>query len=229
MGECTADVPFGVLARPVVIFDFDGTLADTGRAVIRVVEATLRVHGYDPEAMGDLRRFIGPPLVDGFRLVCGVTAEEAEPLIATYRSIFAREVGPKDYPPLPGMVELVEVLRAHGVRTAVATSRLETSVHDMLANLPFAPFDAVAGRLEPGRSTKADCIRAVLEMLGYTAADAVMVGDRHHDVDGAHELGLPCIGIYRDEDARAELEAAGADALCPSAAAAARFLGVVLR
>ena len=57
-----------------------------------MVEATLRVHGYDPEAMGDLRRFIGPPLVDGFGLVCGVTAEEAEPLIATYRSIFAREV-----------------------------------------------------------------------------------------------------------------------------------------
>lgn len=214
---------------PVVVFDFDGTLADTGPAVLRIAALTFEQHGYDLNEVGDLHRLIGPPLHDGFREVAGASRAEAERLVATYRDLFAREVRPGDYPAFPGMPELVRALRAQGRRVAVATSRLDTSVRSMLANLPFPPFDAIAGRLEPGRNSKADCIRAVLAELGIAPQDAVMVGDRHHDVDGAHAEGLPCIGVYRDAASRDELAAAGADSLCNDAEALAALLGVDIR
>lgn len=47
-----------------------------------------------------------------------------------------------------------------------------------------------------GRETKADSVRDALAALGATADVAVMIGDRFNDVEGAHAMGVPCIGIY---------------------------------
>ena len=205
----------GIVETPVVVFDFDGTLVDTGPAILKCAARSLEVHGYDPSEMHDLNLIIGPPLVDGFRQVADISREEALPLVATYREIFAREVVPSDYPPFPGMPELLHALRAQG-----------SSVTKMLAATSLPTFDAIAGRLEPGRDTKADCIAAVLEELGCAGDQAVMVGDRKYDVEGAHALGLACIGICGDASGRTELEAAGADALAASVDELAALLGI---
>ena len=48
--------------RPIVLFDFDGTVADTGRAVMTSTRKALAARGFSEAQMGDLRRMIGPPL-----------------------------------------------------------------------------------------------------------------------------------------------------------------------
>ena len=48
--------------RPIVLFDFDGTVADTSRAVMASTRKTLVARGFSAVQMGDLRRMIGPPL-----------------------------------------------------------------------------------------------------------------------------------------------------------------------
>ena len=53
--------------------------------------------------------------------------------------------------------------------------------------------------------------RQLLEAAGFSLDEAVMVGDRHFDVEAAHEAGIPCIGVYYGDTAPAgELEKAGA-------------------
>lgn len=216
----------GAFERPAVLFDFDGTIADTGPAVLSISRRALAAQGYDLEAVGDLRQLIGPPLVDGFMLVTGGSRDEALELVDVYRGLFNEYVAPDDYPPFPGIPELLRALSDRGTKIAVATSRLDETARQMIAALDLPPFDIIAGRLEPGRATKADCIRACLDGLGMGPSDAVMVGDRHHDVLGAHEVGLPCIGVWRDEPARAELAASGADGLCRDATELGWLLGV---
>lgn len=213
-------------AYRAMLFDFDGTLVDTGPAVIAVASQALEARGYTLDAVGDLHQLIGPPLIDGFMLVADVDREAAAQLVDTYRAIFNEQVKPQDYPPFPGIRELLEALRAQGTPIAVATSRLDETARAMIAELDLPPFDAIAGRLEPGRATKADCIRACLDALSLDPVDAVMVGDRRFDVEGAHELGLPCIGVGRDEQGRAELAEAGADAVCSDTYELAALLGV---
>lgn len=202
--------------RRVALFDFDGTVADTKPAVMRCVRLTLASHGYD-DAL-DASSMFGPPLVDGFMGLLGCSHEEALELTATYRRIFDAEVVPADYPVYPGMRELLAELKGMGRRLAIATSRVERSVLAMLSELDMLSlFDAVAGRLEPGRHSKADCIRAALAMLGEGADAAVHVGDRMHDVEGAAEVGVPCIGVVHGEDAAAEVELSGAAVVCRGA------------
>ena len=72
-------------------------------------------------------------------------------------------------------------------------------------------FDRICGAppSNPDSTKKADVIRNALR---YTEdmSQAVMVGDRRHDVAGASEVGLPCIGVLHGYGGREELEEAGA-------------------
>lgn len=211
--------------RPVVLFDFDGTLANTQPAIMRTVGTVLARHGYElsEEQMLPL---IGPPLEIGVRLVTDVDEQEAQVIADEYRALFERTVTLADIPLFPRTAELLDALVASGRRVAVATSRIEASTRDLIDALGVTQFEFVAGRIPGFRETKAASIAAALEALGATAADAVMVGDRMYDVRGAAELGIPCIGIYSGAAVPGELEGAGAVAVCEDMAGVGRVLGV---
>ncbi len=210
--------------RPIVLFDYDGTLANTQPAIMRVVGEVLGQRGYElsEEQMLPL---IGPPLEVGIRMVTDMGEREAYRVAAEYRELFERTVTPADIPLFPYVPELLDVLVASGRRVAVATSRVEASTRDLLADLGVTQFEVVAGRIPGVRETKAESIAAALEALGATSVDAVMVGDRMYDVQGAAELGIPCIGIYSGAAAPGELEQAGAVAACKDMLEVGRVLG----
>lgn len=218
----------GLERKPVVLFDFDGTIADTSNAIIRMARETLEARGYDVDALGDLHALIGPPLFDGFADFCHVPRETAIEITHEYRARFEAEVTADDYPALPGVRELLRALSDRGTRLGVATSRLEGPAREMIRSLDLPPFEVIVGRLEPGRDTKADCIRDALAQLGADSADAVMVGDRRHDVEGAHEIGLPCIAVYTGAAPAGEHEAVGVDVVCRDFREVAAALGVEL-
>ena len=107
--------------RPVVLFDFDGTVADTGRAVMTSTRKTLAARGFSEAQMGDLRRMIGPPLWKSFHDFYGFSREESLVVADEYRAFFD-ELGPGEYPVFDGIPELLDGLAAQGKRMAVATS-----------------------------------------------------------------------------------------------------------
>ena len=183
--------------RPVVLFDFDGTIADTSRAIVRTARKALERRGYDVDALGDLTSLIGPPLFDGFMNLCGVDLDEAIAITNEYRALFNVEVRPEDYPPLPGIPELLRALSERGTRIAVATSRLESMALDMIGALDLPPFETIVGRLEPGRDTKADCIREALRQLDVDPGSAVMVGDRLSDLEAGRAAGCRTVWLVK--------------------------------
>lgn len=212
-------------SRPVVLFDFDGTLANTQPAIMRVVSEVLaRRDIFLTEAQ--MLPLIGPPLEDGIRMVSNVGEDEALRIAAEYRELFAQTVTAVDIPLFPGTVELLDALAAAGKRMAVATSRLEASTMELLDDLGVTHFEAVCGRVPGVRQTKAESIAAALAVLGARPEDAVMVGDRMYDVLGATELGIPCIGVYSGAAAPGEHEEARAAAVCSDMFEVARVLGV---
>ncbi len=212
--------------RPVVLFDFDGTVVDTSQAVFISTRKTLHARGFSDEEIGDLRRMVGPPLRESFHDFWGFSREESEVLCEEYREHF-NHLTAEDYPVFPGMRELLEALRAEGKRMAIATSRMEGKAQEMLAELGLDQFEFVVGMNPPeGRCVKADSIRDALRLLGAGPEDAVMVGDRRHDVEGAHALSVPCIGIYAGAALPGEHEEAGAELAVHSVAELAAAFGL---
>ena len=151
--------------RPIVLFDFDGTVADTGRAVMTSTRKTLTARGFSEAQMGDLRRMIGPPLWKSFHDFYGFSREESLVVADEYRAFFD-ELGPEEYPVFDGIPELLDGLAAQGHRMAVATSRMEAKCIDMVHELGICQFEAVVGMNPPqGRETKADSVRDALAAL----------------------------------------------------------------
>lgn len=219
-----SDLP-ALASKPVVLFDFDGTVADTQTAIFRSVREVLSRRGYDLSD-DQLRPLIGPPLEEGIRLVCDIDADGAREVAVEYRALFERTVTADEIPVFPGMRELLDALRSQGRRIAVATSRIESATKDLIAMLGVTQFHAIAGRVSGVRYSKTESISAALDLLDASPDQAVMIGDRKYDVLGAAALGIPCIGLYSGAAEDGELEGAGAVAVCRSIDEIASLLGV---
>lgn len=200
-----------VSRRRVVIFDFDGTLADTVDGIVRIAREVMVAHGYPEERLGDLRRLVGPPFPQAFSQVYGVTPEEAASITADYRARY-RFAGASAWPLYEGMADLLSRLRAAGRRTAIASSKRAELLAQAVSDNHAGPlFDACCGKLSDEGDSKAKAIARALDALGASPDDAVMVGDRRYDVEAARECGIPCVGVsYGGTSEEGELEGAGA-------------------
>lgn len=149
-----------------------------------------------------VRRIPGPPMIDTLGEL-GLTGDALERTYADYRACYSGG-GWRNCSPFDGMKELLESWRDAGLVLATATSKVESSARAMLEHLGLLScFDVVATATEDpdGRRTKSDVIAYALEQLGLDPApveqggptqrrDILMVGDRIHDVEGAHAFGI---------------------------------------
>ncbi len=199
--------------RPCVLFDFDGTLADTKPAIVDTARRVLREWGMTDDEIADPGRLVGPPFPAAFSIVYGMSDEDAAEVTRRYRAIYAK-LGLETHMLFDGMAELLQSLKAADKRLAITTSKREEMAHAMLADNGVEQlFDVIVGQTDPTRADKTTLLGDTLAALGCSADEAVMVGDRFYDVEGAAANGVPCVGVYLGGTApKGELEAAGAAA-----------------
>ena len=197
-----------------VFFDLDGTLTDSGPGILASVAYALRKLGVETPEPEKLRPFIGPPLLWSFGHFYGFDEAKSREAVRLYREYFTAG-GMFENSVYPGVPEALETLGRAGFRLAVATSKPEEFSRKIIAHFGLdGYFEAVCGAtMDEKRTAKADVIRYALETVGAAAEESLMVGDREHDVLGAHAVGVPCLGALWGYGSREELLSAGADAL----------------
>ena len=104
-----------------VLFDFDGTLFDTVEGITKSIQYALAKHGIQ-EPLEKLRCFAGPPLVEKFMEVYGVSQAEGEQLVTEFRERYV-PIGVYESRPFPGIGELLDRLRGAGLLLGLATSK----------------------------------------------------------------------------------------------------------
>ena len=226
--------------RDYLLFDLDGTLTDPKEGITKSVQYALRHYGIQVEDLDQLIPFIGPPLMDSFQEYYGFTPEQAKEGVQVYREYFTSK-GWQENLVFPGVPEMLKRLKEAGKHLYVATSKPEVFALKILKHFDLEPyFEGVGGAdLEEKRCRKADVIRYLLEREGIcgTGQDSpwqdgaggpepsaegegkevlghiLMVGDRKHDVLGAAQLGIGCVGVDYGYAAPGELEESGAIAV----------------
>ena len=204
-----------------ILFDLDGTLTDPGMGITNSVAHALAHFGIAVTDRTRLYRFIGPPLMDSFMEYYGFTEEQAQEAVKVYREYFA-DRGWAENTVYEGIEAMLSELAAAGKVLLVATSKPQVFAERILNHFGLARyFTHICGvALQAPRGySKADVIREALAKAGVTdLSTAVMVGDRHHDIDGAKAVGMASIGVLYGYGDRTEHEAAGADAIAESVA-----------
>lgn len=195
-----------------ILFDLDGTLTDPGLGITNAVMYALRHYNIEPPEREALYPFIGPPLHESFMRYFGFEEARAYEAINIYREYF-KDIGLFENEVYAGVPAMLETLKANGKTLAVASSKPEVFVRRILEHFALDGYFAFAGgsALDGGRVKKAEVVRYVLSELGTAPSDAVMVGDREHDIFGARAEGLTSVGVLYGYGSRAEHESAGAD------------------
>ncbi len=203
----------------IILFDLDGTLTDPKMGITKSVQYALRAYGIDEPDLDKLCPFIGPPLMDGFQEFYGFSPEKAREAVEKYREYFA-VTGIFENEVYEGIPQMLEELNRAGFTLAVATSKPEQFAERILEHFDLAKYFKVTGGADMSetRVKKGDVIAYTLDRLGTDAEETpvMMVGDRMHDVYGAKENHLPCVGVLFGYGSREELSEAGPEYLAES-------------
>lgn len=209
-----------------ILFDLDGTVTDPGIGITNSVMHALRKFGIIEEDRSRLYKFIGPPLADSFRQFYEFSEEETARGIEYYREYFT-DKGIFENEVYEGMEELLAVLNRQGRKLIIATSKPEVFAERILEHFHLdSYFSFVAGAtMDEKRVKKAEVIAYALESCGISDLSGVlMIGDRKHDVIGAHEAGVDVMGVLHGYGSREELEKAGADYIAENVEEIKKFL-----
>lgn len=198
------------------LFDFDGTIADTGEGIRKSVAYSLEKMNRPALPVATLSRFIGPPLHDSYMEYCGMTEAEAEIAITRYRERYV-DIGLYESHLYPGIADLLRALHEAGAYVAIASAKPQFMLERLAAHFEIAPhLNGIVGvGLNRHSADKRDLIlRALPE--GVDPAQACMVGDRCFDIAAARALGLVPIGADYGYALPGELTEAGAEAVFDS-------------
>ncbi len=196
-----------------ILFDLDGTLTDSREGITKSVQYALDKMGIHEPDLKPLERFIGPPLYDEFRRSYGFDDAEAKQAIDFYRERFG-VVGWKENLLYDGIPELLKALTEAGKTLSTASSKPAFFIDKIVKYFDIEQFfTVVAGAtLDGSIGTKTQVVQQALERLNVQdRSQAVLIGDRLHDAEGARACGIDCIGVTFGFGSREELESAGAN------------------
>ena len=202
------------MTRPsLIIFDLDGTLADSQSGVLHSFALTLGDVGQSASDE-ELRDLIGPPLSESFARL-GFLGDNIDDAVTRYRAYYERE-GVDMSHLYDGTIEMLGALHDNGIELAVATSKRVDFARRMLRNLGIEDFFPVicGASLDGTVNTKTDVLEETLGLVGrHPQGEIWMVGDRREDVLAAIFHSLVPVGALWGYGGPSELEESGAEIL----------------
>lgn len=184
-----------------VLWDVDGTVVDASEGILRRLTLCLTDLGLPAPTREELVHWIGPPMHESFQTNVGLTPEQATAATAHYRRIGRADgysTGARLY---PGIGELIGDISDAGIPQSTASSKPEVQVSALMEHFDLASkLQSITGATpdEKTLASKADIIGESLrrlDVLGHDTSRPVLIGDRHHDIDGAAVHDVPVIFV----------------------------------
>jgi phosphoglycolate phosphatase len=224
----------GRAERTHVLLDLDGTLSDSEPGILNSLQWACMVEGFPIPTEEEVRSVIGPPFELGLPSI-GIPDDALERVIDRYRERYA-DTGAYENTLYEGVIEMLDALAAAGYSLSIATAKPEVTAHPILDFFGISErFEVRAGAtLTSERRTKAQVIDHALRELGIHADPelwdhVIMIGDRDHDVLGAMQHRVPCIGVLWGYGSVEELLTSGAVALAESPSDVVELVGQAYR
>ena len=197
-----------------IYFDLDGTLTDPKPGITGSIQYALKKLDRPVPPQDELTWCIGPPLRASFVTMLGgeILADLA---VSLYRERFA-DVGLYENSVYPDIKDVLTSLSHSHCRMFVATSKPAIFAERIIDHFGLTGyFERVFGsELDGTRANKTELLAYALERADVNPSQAVMIGDRSHDVIGAKNNGMGAIGVLYGYGSKDELIEAGASHVC---------------
>lgn len=180
-----------------ILFDLDGTIVRSDLGITKGVQKSLEHFGIYEE-LDDLKKFVGPPMVESYTSFYGFSLEQYKEALDVFHDYY-RSVGIFECELYEGIEEMIESLSKE-YKLYVATSKPEREARRVIEHFGLDKYFTFVGGSDGDFNTKRATKTAVIEYVLETnkimdRGFAIMVGDKSHDIVGAGNAGLKSIGV----------------------------------
>ncbi len=198
----------------LLILDFDGTIADTRKTIVRTFQMTMKKLCLPVQPEEVCASTIGLTLEGGFAAMFPMLSEEqVNGCAAAYRRIFEENRKTLSPPVFPGVKETLRTLAERGHILTIASSRHAAGVIAFLEDFGIRDiFEYVlgAGDVEKAKPDPAPVLKT-LEALDILPENALVIGDMPFDIMMGKGAGTSACGVTYGNSSRRELCESGAD------------------
>ena len=199
----------------LIIFDFDGTLADTRGLIVKTMQQTLEALGLESRTDDQCASMIGLPLKQAFTDLIPMSDEIGEQCAATYRRIFNENNAVYTVPVFPRVLETLHQLHEKGYTLTIASSRSHRSLMEFVEDMHLdevIPYILGADDVTEAKPNPEPALKT-LEAFHCTPDEAMVVGDTWYDIEMGKRAGVKTCGVTYGNGTREEFIQAGADYL----------------
>ena len=193
-----------------ILFDLDGTIVRSDLGITKGVQKSLEHFGIYEE-LDDLKKFVGPPMVESYTNFYGFSLEQYKEALDVFHDYY-RNVGIFECELYDGIEEMLNSLSKE-YKLYVATSKPEREAKRVIEHFGLDKYFTFVGGSDGDFNTKRDTKTAVIEYVLETnkimdRGYAIMVGDKSHDIVGAGNTGLKSVGVLYGYGGLEEFEGA---------------------
>ena len=178
----------------LVIFDMDGTLADTSEGIFNSIRYTQKVMNLPEITYEQMLSHVGPPMEESYARNFGLSGENLKKAVQ-YHKEYAMKKGYRELKVYDGIIDLLEKLRNTGIKTAVATLKAQTTADKIAKEYFLDLFDVIIGTNLENPLTKAEMLIKCIDKFQFSKDDVVLVGDSIYDANGAAEAEIDFIAV----------------------------------
>ena len=197
----------------LIIFDFDGTLADTCQLIVETMQQTIQALELTPCTDEQCASMIGLPLKQAFIELIPMSDEMGDRCVDTYRRIFNENNALYVIPTFPNVIDTLFRLSAEGYILTIASSRSRKSLLDFVHTMHLEEIfsyilgadDVILSKPHP------EPVLRTLEAFDCSPEEALVVGDMKYDIEMGRRAGTRTCGVTYGNGSPQDLREAGAD------------------
>ena len=180
----------------LIVFDWDGTLMDSEARIVACIQAAFRDVGEPPPTREQARNIIGLGLIEAMAVLWPeAEIAERQQVVDRYRFHFlGGDRAPSEL--FQGAREIVESLSERGYLLAVATGKSRRGLDESLTSTELAhAFHATRCADETFSKPHPEMLLQIMDELGVSASDTLMVGDTEYDLEMARNAGTGALAV----------------------------------
>lgn len=178
--------------KKYIIFDFDGTLADTVPVMLTMIEKLAQEAGYDKKITADDLEWVRDHELKEIPRKFGIPWIKVPYLLLRGRELLNKQMF--SVPPCKGILEALRLLKAKGFILAVLSSNRRDSIQEFIIKHNLASFfDFVHSELNIFGKDKA--LLSLLNQYKMPIGESIYVGDETRDIEACKKIKLDCISV----------------------------------
>lgn len=179
----------------LIIFDLDGTIADTSPGILNSVRYTQQKLDLPEISLEAMYRHVGPPMEESYYNNFRLEGEMLYSAVKFHKE-YAMNQGYLELELYPEMDSTLNKLKQKGYLIAIATLKADATAKKIFDNLKLSDkFDIIVGTNQTTLTSKEQVILKCISELKEAKEDVLLVGDSHYDAIGAEKVGVDFLGV----------------------------------